>query len=66
VVEAAGVVKVGVVVAAVVEVIMVIRRIEVRAALGAEGVEDIVLGAGLVFINQNRLDRAVAIDTYTL
>jgi hypothetical protein len=66
VVEVAGVVKVGVVVAAVVEVIMVIRRIEVRAALGAEDVEDIVLGAGLVFINQNRLDRAVAIDTYTL
>jgi hypothetical protein len=58
---------VGVVVAAVVEgAIMVIRRIEVGAVLGAEDVEDIVLGGGLAFIDRNRLDRAVAIDTYTL
>jgi hypothetical protein len=56
---------VGVVVA-VVGAIMVIRRIEVGAVLGAEDVEDIVLGGGLVFINRNRLGRAVAIDTYTL
>jgi hypothetical protein len=40
-----------VVVAAVVEVIIVIRRIEVRAVLGAEDVEDIILRGGLVFIN---------------
>jgi hypothetical protein len=58
---------VGVVVAAVVEgAIMVIRRIEVGAVLGAEDVEDIILGGGLVFIDQNRLGRVVAINTYTL
>jgi hypothetical protein len=67
----AGVVEaveaVGVVVAAVVEgAIMVIRRIEVGAVLGAEDVEDIVLGGGLVFIDRNRLDLTVAIDIYTL
>jgi hypothetical protein len=56
---------VGVVVA-VVGAIMVIRRIEVRAVLGAEDVEDIVLGGGLVFIDRNRLDLIVAIDIYTL
>jgi hypothetical protein len=40
-----------VVVAAVVEVIIVIKKIEVGAVLGAKGVKDIVLRAGLVFIN---------------
>jgi hypothetical protein len=58
---------VGVMVAAVVvEVIMVTRRIEVKAVLRAEDIEDIGLRAGLVYINQNRLDQIVTIDTYTL
>jgi hypothetical protein len=46
-VEAVGVV----VAAAVMGAIIVIRRIEVGAVLGAEYMEDIVLGGGLVFIN---------------
>jgi hypothetical protein len=51
---------------AVVGAIIIIRRIEVGAVLGAEDVEDIILGGGLVFINRNRLGRVVAIDIYTL
>ena len=46
-----------VVVAVVVEeVIIVIKRIEVVEVFKKEDVEDINLGAGLVYINRNRLN----------
>jgi hypothetical protein len=50
---------------AVEEVIMVIRRIEVVEVFKEEDVEDIDPGAGLVYINRNRLDQVVVINTYT-
>ena len=50
---------------AVAEVIMVIRRIEVVEVFEEEDVEDINPGAGPVYIDRNRLDQAVVINTYT-
>jgi len=50
---------------AVEEVIMVIRRIEVVEVFEEEDVEDIDLGVGPVYIDRNRLDQAVVINTYT-
>jgi hypothetical protein len=52
-VEVEEVAKVAV---AVEEIIIVIRRIEVVEVFKEEDVEDINPGAGLVYINRNRLD----------
>ena len=64
VVEVEEVAKV-VVAVAVEEVIIVIKRIEVVEVFKEEDVEDINLGGGPVYINQNRLDQVVIINTYT-
>jgi hypothetical protein len=47
------------------EVIIVIRRIKVVEVFEEEDVEDIDPGGGPVYINQNQLDQAVIINTYT-